>query len=108
MLPWAWLKGRREQPPLPWRLQLHLTLPLAVEVWWRWRVRPEHAEAPACDQRHRLRPRFVCVQICKLKGQGVYAFTARIPGADLEPSLRPIIFPYIDLNLQVSGCVWGS
>ncbi len=40
-------------------------------------------------------------QICKIKGHEVYAYTTDIPGADLDPSLKPIIFPYIDLNLQV-------
>jgi hypothetical protein len=43
----------------------------------------------------------LCLQICKIKGHDIYTYTADIPGADLDPALKPIIFPYIDLNLQV-------
>ncbi|KAL6753732.1 armadillo-type protein [Haematococcus lacustris] len=39
-------------------------------------------------------------EVCKLKGSAIHDYTRTIPGADLDPSLRPIIFPYIDLNLQ--------
>jgi hypothetical protein len=42
-----------------------------------------------------------CLQICKIKGHDIYTYTTDIPGADLDPALKPIIFPYIDLNLQV-------
>ena len=38
--------------------------------------------------------------MCKLKGTEVYTYARVIPGADLDPSIKPIIFPYIDLNLQ--------
>ena len=30
----------------------------------------------------------------------MYTYARVIPGADLDPSIKPIIFPYIDLNLQ--------
>ncbi len=35
------------------------------------------------------------------QGAEIYTYTRDIPGADLDPALKPIIFPYIDLNLQV-------
>mmetsp|Transcript_2244 Transcript_2244/g.5019 ORF Transcript_2244/g.5019 Transcript_2244/m.5019 type:complete len:616 (+) Transcript_2244:33-1880(+) len=42
-------------------------------------------------------------ELCKLKGADIYSFARDIPGADLPPSMRPIIFPYMDLNLQTMG-----
>eukprot|EP00798_Chlamydomonas_sp_ICE-L_P001437 gene1437-32811_t len=39
-------------------------------------------------------------EVCKFKGVALYEHARSIPGADLEPALRPIIFPYIDLNMQ--------
>uniref|UniRef100_A0A7S0RW58 TOG domain-containing protein n=1 Tax=Chlamydomonas leiostraca TaxID=1034604 RepID=A0A7S0RW58_9CHLO len=42
-------------------------------------------------------------EVCRLKGQSIFAYTKGIPGADLEPAYRPIIFPYIDLNLQTAA-----
>lgn len=39
-------------------------------------------------------------ELCKLLGADIYCHTTIIPGHDSEPTLRPIIFPYIDLNLQ--------
>jgi len=48
-------------------------------------------------------PMAVATSRCKLKGTTIYNYTRDIPGADLDPALKPIIFPYIDLNLQTLG-----
>ncbi|KAG1659479.1 hypothetical protein FOA52_005506 [Chlamydomonas sp. UWO 241] len=42
-------------------------------------------------------------EICKAKGLSVYSYASGIPGADLDPSQRPHIFPYMDLNLSTMG-----
>ncbi|KAG1675584.1 hypothetical protein FOA52_014172 [Chlamydomonas sp. UWO 241] len=47
-------------------------------------------------------------EVCKAKGRDVWSYAASIPGADvLEPTLRPIVFSYIDLNLSTMGLAVG-
>lgn len=42
-------------------------------------------------------------ELCRHKGRAIFNYTGLIPGADLEPAMRPVIFPYIDLNLQTTA-----
>lgn len=42
-------------------------------------------------------------ELCKIRGQAIYEDARHIQGSDAQGDLRPIIFPYIELNLQVGG-----